>query len=491
MAKPKQSDRPPKKQKSKSTTPPNTPDEFQEAADFEEDAGGKWRAGDPAKSGRAFVRALDIYDHGLRRHPRDFDLAYNKARLQLEITQQPALVAHIGLPVVDLLKQTLDSHRYAMKLNSSNPDVLFNTAQVLGSLAEVLAEQDDASDAIALLHEALELLSACLSRQEMMLEQQRVDMPDIDDGGVLLDHDEKPASIADGADMPIEEQSATIESPMTPSDLLDTLHSSLATLTTLVPLVESPALQFLGKTAESLTDKPQDYINLLPASDQPQARFTASLDRAIFIATFADAQFSAGSIDLETYTTRLQVFDIPGKEAEVTALSSEAEARTELALSLLQRFEASPDLPADICWTQLKLAQDLYTTASKLKSSSALYLSRGDVEMFRHRIATTTAVTVAESVRKAAPTLAQNAQTYYKGAAKLAAGDDEDEREKALQRLWLATESRRVLYAVEPPADVVSSLRAVLADVNVHELLEECVEEGLLDAQLAEKLVHQ
>ena len=48
------------------------------AADFEENAGGKWRAGDPAKSCRAFLRALEVYDNGLTRFPNDFDLAYNK-----------------------------------------------------------------------------------------------------------------------------------------------------------------------------------------------------------------------------------------------------------------------------------------------------------------------------------------------------------------------------------------------------------------------------
>ncbi|CAC9886269.1 unnamed protein product [Aureobasidium pullulans] len=48
------------------------------AADAEEETGGKWRAGDPAKSSRAFVRAIEIYNNGLQKHPKDADLAYNK-----------------------------------------------------------------------------------------------------------------------------------------------------------------------------------------------------------------------------------------------------------------------------------------------------------------------------------------------------------------------------------------------------------------------------
>ncbi|KAI7257557.1 hypothetical protein KC335_g12714, partial [Hortaea werneckii] len=127
MAKPKQLTKSPKKPKAKAAEP-ETADDFQEAADLEEETGGKWRAGDPAKAGRAFVRALEVYDKGLQKHTQNFDLAYNKARLELEITQQPSLVAHIGFPLEDLLQQTLDSHRYALRLNEENPDVLFNTS---------------------------------------------------------------------------------------------------------------------------------------------------------------------------------------------------------------------------------------------------------------------------------------------------------------------------------------------------------------------------
>lgn len=43
-----------------------------------EEAGEKWRGGDAAKSLRFFMRAINTYDDGLRKHPGAFDLAYNK-----------------------------------------------------------------------------------------------------------------------------------------------------------------------------------------------------------------------------------------------------------------------------------------------------------------------------------------------------------------------------------------------------------------------------
>ncbi|KAK4552220.1 hypothetical protein LTR86_010574 [Recurvomyces mirabilis] len=477
MGKPKQFTRPPKKQKGK--TEPQAADEFQEAADLEEETGGKWRAGDPAKSGRAFVRALDIYDKGLQRHPKSFDLAYNKARLELEITQRPAIVSHIGQPLVDLLKQTLDSHRYALKLNEQNPDVLFNTSQVLTSLAEQLSDEDDTGSAIELLQEALELLSACLSRQEMLLEQQQIDLEDIEGGGVALDPDEKPASTA-GSDQ--SEQTVTIETPITASDLLDTVVASMSALTTLIALVEHHALDALGDMAQSLTErKAPTYIAEVTESERFKARFAIALARANFVAALASAQFDAFLLEADTYLNRLSdVFSFEGKGTDTTSLSSEASARTELVLSLLQRYEGSPDLPADLCWKQLTLAQQLYTTATKLESTAEVYLSRGDVESLRHRIASTPANKLSAAVQRSAPTLAQNAQTYYAGAVKLASSEDAGVREKALSRLSVATALRGLLYQVDPPSDAPGP--------PSHNTLGTCVEDGLLDADVANRI---
>jgi hypothetical protein len=43
-----------------------------------EEAAGKWRAGDSAKSMRFFQRSIEAYDQGLKAFPTSLDLAYNK-----------------------------------------------------------------------------------------------------------------------------------------------------------------------------------------------------------------------------------------------------------------------------------------------------------------------------------------------------------------------------------------------------------------------------
>ena len=493
MVKSKQFVRPPKKQKPKPTAP-ETADDFQEAADREEEAGGKHRVGDSVKSVRAFLRALELYDQGLKRHRSNFDLAYNKARLLLEISQQPALVEHVGLPLVDLLQQTLETHRYALKLNEEVPDVLFNTSQVLTTLAEELSELDQDEQAISFLQESLELLSACLSRQEMLLEQQQTDFDDAEEGGVQLDPNEQPASTSSSDQS---SQSAHVETPLTPSDLLDTVHASLSALTTLISLVEPSALQTYADMAHALTEKKgASYIKLLPQDDsqaRETAHFSLALDRAIFIAAFVDAQFNASMIELQTYTARLSAFDDLAshlKAQSAHALSAEASARTELVLSALDGEAKDVAAAAATCWKHLTLAQDLLTAATKLSTDEAkekkaeIYSRKGDVELLRHRLACSPNLnpSLPDSAKRSVQTLLANAQTYYKGSSQLAHADGDEEAELRAQRRWVvAGEIAGALYGVEakaPGFDVERARGDFVAAV------EACVDEGLVGEEV-------
>ncbi|KAG4217026.1 hypothetical protein PC116_g34493, partial [Phytophthora cactorum] len=65
------------KTKSKKEQKLESADDFQAAGVEFEEAAGKWRAGDAAKSMRFFRRAIDVYDQGLRKFPQSIDLAYN------------------------------------------------------------------------------------------------------------------------------------------------------------------------------------------------------------------------------------------------------------------------------------------------------------------------------------------------------------------------------------------------------------------------------
>lgn len=522
MAKGKQFARPGKAPKAKAIEP-RTPDEFQEAADKEEETGGKWRAGDPAKSGRAFLRALEVYDKGLKKFATNFDLAYNKARLELELTQSPEIVDKLGLDLVALLRQTLDSHRVALALDAENIDVRFNASQVLTSLAEVLSESEDGEDeeAIKCLHESLEMLEGCLARQEMAIEQQKAEFPssseegaEEEDGGVPVDGaaeakeetSEKADEEADAEDWEEEnEQSAVIVNPVTGSDLLDTVHASLSALTTLIPLVGESALGNLGDMAHAFTDnKAPNYIALLPEDEQDVAKLEVGLARASFIAAYADAQYAARLIEFKTYIERLQAFDIPGKDADAHALMTEAQARSEAVLSALDQGDASSEFPASDCWKQLSITQDRLTKASKLTTDDAkeckaeVYAAKGDAELLRYRLATMPGSTLSESVRNSGLTLLSNAFTFYKGAGNHAKALGEIEvGEKANRRMALIHVMATVVSKSDGPSSAAaggssssSSSSAAAAPkipgpppkgVDLEEAFNECLEDGLMD----------
>jgi hypothetical protein len=274
------------------------------------------------------------------------------------------------------------------------------------------------------------------------------------------------------------------------------VHASLSSLTTLIPIVDQSGLQTYGDMAHSLTEKKAaSYISLLPEDEQEAARFSVGLDRAIFIAALADAQYSFVAIEMETYLEQLNAFNLTGKNQSAHALSAEAEARMEFCLSTIDRFQSSPDAPAQIMWKQLTTAQDLYSAALKLDDDDAVerkaktYASKGDLELLRHRLASMPQSSLSDGVKRSAKTLAQNALKFYKGAAQLARSSGDQELEvKAKQRWGIAADVAAVMYGVPafevPPADDPTNARG-----DTMEALESVINEGLIDMALGEDIV--
>ncbi|KAF2225012.1 hypothetical protein BDZ85DRAFT_259495 [Elsinoe ampelina] len=306
---------PPKKKcKQSQKNSPESADDFQAAADAEEETGGKWRAGDKAKSCRAFLRAIEIYDRGLGRHPRNFDLAYNKARLEFEVSQQPNLVAKLPIPLHEFLEQAFKSHRYALSLNEENTDILFNTSQILVARAELIEEESDGESfdpslPASWLREALELLDACYTRQEMLFEEQNQAWNTREeDGGVSLPSIPRSATPS-SATSAMSEQSAIVQNAVTAQDLLDTASASLSALTQLVSLDANGAQTIASLAEVLLTTKIPFCISQLPPEDQDASREEAALAQASFTAALADVEYTQQRISKDTYLERLSIFE--------------------------------------------------------------------------------------------------------------------------------------------------------------------------------------
>ncbi|KAF2109200.1 hypothetical protein BDV96DRAFT_652057 [Lophiotrema nucula] len=455
---------------------PQTENDFLEAADEFEQAAGKWRAGDAAKATRFFNRAIDMYNAGLQKYPRSFDLAYNKANLEYNMTEDPRIVSALGSKII-LLEETLLSHRLAATLDEENTDVLFNTAQVLTSLAEALLEQGTQETAKApsrgLLEEAVALFTKCIASQQQEYEQTQTEfahaqLEQESEGGVALEREESQdqdgmETSSTSSDAP--GQWATVLEPVTAETILETCTAQLGALTSLLGLYDpsdlaiveervqmgldtadnkTPVLMGLiqDKTsidAEELTPGPTLSIGSAstPEDVKTTAKDDALLAVASFKATIAEVVYRNGQSDANQLASQIEnVFapltnnspaDNSFDAAFANVLSSYSDALIDLASAISDSpnyTTSSPDLLSnlDTQWTALTTAQANLTKLSSPPCNTSLsasrladiYLARGDSDLFRFRISLFSVAKAAWV--KSKPVLLGNAGVFYRGA---------------------------------------------------------------------------
>ncbi|KAF3004116.1 hypothetical protein E8E13_004380 [Curvularia kusanoi] len=432
----------PSKPKGKVKAPePQTENDFLEAADEHEQAAGKWRAGDAAKATRFFNRAIDTYNEGLKKHPQSFDLAYNKANLEYSLTEDERILPHLGSRMA-LLEETLNSHRHATSLNPTNTDILFNTAQVLTSLAEAGLEdgtQEAAkTPARQLLEEAVDIFTGCLQKQQQEYEQMQAEIAKAQASGEYQEAWEgnrsQPAEAKEHDNTDTDSASegpgdwATVEEPVTPTTILETCTAQLGALITLLGLYTPEDLPSIEKKAQdgllTASEIIPGLINIIDASpesddeDEPEAGPTLSIGQsaateeastspkedavlaaANFQVSIAEAMYRSGRSSSAQYAQQVeQTFSTLIKEAQRTTApglayinvgSSYADALIDLASSIadsLQYTESSPTFTSDleIQWTALSQAQKTLTELSSAPLSSLLHASRlADIFMAR------------------------------------------------------------------------------------------------------------
>ncbi|ELR05507.1 hypothetical protein GMDG_07429 [Pseudogymnoascus destructans 20631-21] len=404
---------------------PETADEFLAAGVDHEEAGEKWRGGDAAKSTRFFVRAIDTYEAGLTKFPDSFDLAYNKARVQYEITQHPKLRGQLPGNLLDLLHVALESSRRALSLKQDDPNVIFNTAQLLTSLAEALDDVgSDAGSLVPLLEEAVELFQRCLTLQEFRFSESEAlrdsinaddapGSPPDSDGGAPLTPAAQAASL-----QPSEEQWASIVEPTTPDTLLDTILALLETLTVLASKLDSRGLAALEEYTSTLLTKLPTYL-----APSPTRAPELGLTRANLLSALAEAGFRAGTIDTATYERAITgAFRDLDLAADPKGLTDKADAMLAFAAAL--RTQPVEDGQQQIVtrWGALTQAGSALGAASKLPGAmnlARIHLARGDAEMLRFRVKDGTGY----PGNVDAGVLVKNAGVFYRGAARQALVD--------------------------------------------------------------------
>ncbi|KAI1098480.1 hypothetical protein F4804DRAFT_346311 [Jackrogersella minutella] len=416
-------------------------DEFQSAGVDFEDAAGKHRAGDAVKSMRFFQRAVDVYDQGLQKFPQNFDLAYNKARVQLEISTHPILVGQLRRPLRDVLGDALTSHRYALQLDPYNADALFNTSQVLTAIAELMASEEDETfqaetEALKVLREALDLQSKCLDVQERryqeFLDQERATDDQEDVNG------QNTAAINLGDDSTVGDTEGdgewfNVVEPVTRDTLLDTLLAQLGTLTTLCSILSSSPEAAPENTllwAEELSTRLLEKVRIV-SHDQSERSQEIALARGNLVSAMMEAGYRSGKIDVDTYKReRDAAFAATDLQLEKFLDGLIANARSLLAFNsaLIESDNGDAQSQSTLRWNVLTASITNLKSASTEQGISqedlaTTHLLRGDASLFLCSMAFPP--TSHQTAVNTAPQNSKNAEVYYRNASRLARDPEE------------------------------------------------------------------
>lgn len=281
---------------------------------------------------------------------------------------------------------------------------------------------------------------------------------------------------------PQEEQWVSILEPITSDTLLDTMIAQMETMTSMCGLMilqDPSGLLWLEEYSNPLL---QRMSNFTKGSDKLPA---ITVSKANFLCAYADASFRVGKADLPTYQRELtnafhndqDLSNLPQglcdrADAFITFVLSTHSAMTSTSLSDRDIAELS-----DLHWRYLTQALTDLTTASKLPdvfNLPKINIRRGDSELMRYRLGE--APTSYRHASQNASLLLKNAETYYRGAAKLAQVEKSQMEE---------------VEAMVKEAVVISLNRAekkatefLLRDrARVQSVIEEMVDEGLLNSR--------
>lgn len=393
--------------------------------------------------------------------------------------------------MLDALQIALQSHREALNLEQDNADALFNTAQVLTSLAEAATDTKHPSDeqlsgSIKLLQEAIELFQRCLMLQELRyteMQEQLKQMESEMESEYMGPPEEGTKQVQEAMDIgesdrsePQEQWAAVIE-PVTKNTLVDTAVAELDTLTTLSNLLTFNPGAGLAWVEEFSSDLLQKIPVYLEGSER---QYEANLARAKFKCASSELVYRSGRIEVETY--HREIMRAFGPDLDISAdpdgLCSQADALTSFNTALTD-LPPSHDAEAfakslDLRWQSLSTALDALTKASKLPDANNLpkiHLARGDVEMQRWRLGLAPWEYVV--AQQNASTLLRNAETYYRGAAALA------RRDGAMEETRDGTCKEAIAAALGGQKDKLEQLK-VAAPKELTVVAQDVVDDGLL-----------
>ena len=320
---------------------------------------------------RFFQRALETYQNGLQRFPESLDLAYNRARLLYDMYSNPLTRRQLQSPVQQLLEEALSAHRYALSLDTENADTLFNTAQVLTTIAEELLTSDRATKVFELLQEAVQIQAKCISIQERKFEDNRQQRAVQEQLAIHSRMMSRPSSTTEPSASNSLTQGDTSQSdddgvwaavvePVTADTLIDTAVAQLYTLRTLceactamhtsqtaaVIQISSFAADVKGASDLIMTTKLPKYLIFVATATNENLvrRREVSLAHAVFSASFLELSYRMGTVDFETYTKRLDAASYVITSTNCKTITTTGDTGFDAAAALIAQVQSHQTL---------------------------------------------------------------------------------------------------------------------------------------------------
>lgn len=407
-------------------------------------------------------------------------------------------------------------------LNQENVDILFNTVQVLTSLAEALTDDGRSivsrtndevkvNQAVQHLREALDLFQRCRTLQEFHVSQNEEELAEAKKRFEEQAHAPQeevgpqepsgngndPSGGSNGSDGDV--QWAMVVEPITRDSLIDTAIAQLQALSTLCGLLTLEHSTELAWVEEYSTGLISEKLPLYTQDASPERLKEVALAKSAFICSLAEASYRVNRLDFETYQNELSnAFASLGDiSADPDALVVQAEALISFSTAIGEVEQPDPSKNPDryrraqgLRWQALSSALDGLTKASKLPTTEQqrlprIHIARGDTEMFRWRLGAAP-WSHPPAVQHGA-VLLNNAQTYYRGAAAIA-------RQQAMHGAVNALEYEAEGLSKEAIAAALGSNVQKLANLlarNKAEVMrraEEMVEDGLAEAEDIKKV---
>ncbi|KAL1920325.1 uncharacterized protein VTP21DRAFT_1471 [Calcarisporiella thermophila] len=444
---------------------PTTFDEYMEEGIALEDKAERY-GGSGDRAQRFYERAAQFYGKAHELNKEDGDCLYNWGRVLYLLNDfHSASDSSQRLALVD---QAVSKFRASLSITPDNPDTLFNLAQALVTLAELV---DNESESERILQEATTIFEQVFKLQENTLAQQEENEKNVNE------------SEPDGEE-PRDEDEDEDDEKITKDILVDTLLATINALISLAYLKPQPDASRLYREAISKIQQALTFAEesrTIEIQLQWASALSSQAERAWRETARCDARLFEEALEKLEECIAKDPKHVEALCDKGDVLVSYAQARSQMLAGISGKEQAEEERIR--IWNLYAYATKAYQTALEQEPENASILAKtGDICLIRARLP------FGELTQKSLPALIRNALHYYRRGVKAAEkGADMEVRLCLAQTLEFAQKSGVESNAREELEQVLKEWR--MRKPTQESLIKAAEESDVLDGEFVERLM--